>query len=281
MKTGAILTRLLVSYRFQITASEPAGRIPLTFFYDGEQAHKKSMMLTHIYGVYRFGSCIRLTDRQLQQLTTLLDRQPQSSPSHLNGRHVMPIDCVDGIGAVVVKHYIRGGLFGCFVKRRHLKSGKTRGQAEYEVLQKVRALGINAPEPVAFAFRGGLVYLAWLITLEIKRAQSLARLSLENEHHARAAMQSASRQIGRLIDSRIWHVDLHPGNVLVDQDNTAYLVDFDKGRDFHGSRKKLQARYLSRWQRAVQKHRLPVMLTEMLQQGLDIQMKSSKGKATA
>jgi len=205
----------------------------------------------------------------MHQLTTLFDRQPQSAKFHLNGRNVMPADDVDGIGAVVVKHYTRGGLLRYFVKRRHLKSGKTRGQAEYEVLQRVRNLGINAPEPVAFAYRGGLVYLAWLVTLEIKRAQSLARLSLEDLRQAREAMESALEQICLLIDSRIWHVDLHPGNVLVDQQKTVYLVDFDKGRHFRGNRRKLKARYLSRWQRAVRKHRLPEMLTEMLQKGLN------------
>jgi 3-deoxy-D-manno-octulosonic acid kinase len=226
------------------------------------------MVLTQVYGVYRFGSSIRLADRQLQQLATLLDRPPQSGPFHLNGRNVMLSGCVDGIGAVVVKHYTRGGLLRYIVKRHHLKSGKTRGQAEYEILQRVRDLGVNAPEPLAFAYRGGLIYLAWLVTIEIRQAQSLARLSLKNEQNARVAMASASAQIGLLIDSRIWHVDLHPGNILVDQENKVYLVDFDKGRYFRGNGEKLKARYLSRWQRAVKKHHLPEMLTEMLQKGL-------------
>jgi 3-deoxy-D-manno-octulosonic acid kinase len=229
------------------------------------------MILTQVCGAYRIGSSFRLTERQLDQLMTLFDRQPQSAEFHLNGRNVMPAAYVDGIGAVVVKPYARGGLLRYFVKRRYLKSGKTRGQAEYEVLQRVRALGINAPEPVAFAYRGGLAYLAWLVSLEIKGAQSLARLVLKDEQHARKAMESVLEQIGLLIDSRIWHVDLHPGNVLVDQENTVYLVDFDKGRYFQGNRKNLKARYLSRWQRAVKKHRLPQMLTEMLQQELSHQ----------
>jgi 3-deoxy-D-manno-octulosonic acid kinase len=228
----------------------------------------KSMILTQVYGAYRFGACFRLTDRQLHQLAVLCDRRPRSGNADLNGRNVMSAEFVDGIGMVVVKCYARGGLLRYFVKHRHLKSGKRRGQAEYEILQRVRKLGINAPEPIAFAHCGGWVYRTWLVTHAINQAQSLARLSLEDLQHARKAMESTLDQIRRLIDHRIWHVDLHPGNVLVNQENTVFLVDFDKGRFFRGSRARLKARYLSRWQRAVRKHRLPQMLTEALQTGL-------------
>jgi len=48
-----------------------------------------------------------------------------------------------------------------------------------------------------------------------------------------------------------------------------YLLDFDKGSVYHGNRQKLKFRYLTRWQRAVSKHRLPEMLTEILQAGLN------------
>jgi len=176
---------------------------------------------------------------------------------------------IDGIGSVVVKYYTRGGLIRHLVKRRYLKTGKTRGQIEYHLLQKVRSLGINAPKPIAFAYRGHLFYLAWLVTREICQPLTLAQLSRQNEEHARGAMKSAMEQIFVLIQNNILHVDLHPGNVVIDKNDRVFLVDFDRGHLYHGSKEKLGARYLARWQRAVIKHRLPEMLGEMMRAGLN------------
>ncbi len=82
-------------------------------------------------------------------------------------------------------------------------------------------------------------------------------------------MASVIEQIVSLIQNDILHVDLHPGNVVVDATGKVYLLDFDKGTVYYGNRQKLINRYLSRWQRAVNKHGLPKMLTEMMQNGLN------------
>jgi 3-deoxy-D-manno-octulosonic acid kinase len=71
-----------------------------------------------------------------------------------------------------------------------------------------------------------------------------------------------------LIQHRILHVDLHPGNVIMDAAGKVYLLDFDRGKVYHGDRQKLKNRYLTRWQRAVNKHGLPEFLAEMLRAGL-------------
>ena len=81
-------------------------------------------------------------------------------------------------------------------------------------------------------------------------------------------MESVIEQILLLIQNGILHVDLHPGNIVIDGDNQVFLVDFDKGKIYQGNREKLKNRYLSRWQRAVNKHGLPNMLNEMLIEGL-------------
>jgi RIO-like serine/threonine protein kinase len=130
------------------------------------------------------------------------------------------------------------------------------------------ALGINVPEPIAYAHRGRLFYRAWLVTREIHQPLSLARLSLQDEKKTTTAMHSVIEQISALIQNDILHVDLHPGNVLVDAAGKVYLLDFDKGRVYQGSREKLKNRYIARWQRAVVKHRLPDMLSDVLRTGL-------------
>ena len=106
------------------------------------------------------------------------------------------------------------------------------------------------------------------VTREIHQPLSLARLSLLDEEKARAALISAIEQVSLLIQNAILHVDLHPGNVIVDSAEKVYLLDFDRGHVYHGSRRKLKDRYLTRWQRAVRKHGLPTILTEMMQKEL-------------
>jgi 3-deoxy-D-manno-octulosonic acid kinase len=82
-------------------------------------------------------------------------------------------------------------------------------------------------------------------------------------------MESVIEQISALIQNDILHVDLHPGNVVVDPAGAVYLLDFDKGCVSPGNRQKLKNRYCARWQRAVNKHNLPKVLTEMMQNGLN------------
>ena len=227
------------------------------------------MVLNRTIDSYHFGFYLNLTDSQLRTLTGLFHHPGPSGVSALAGRtSVIPAQ-LNGIGSVVIKHYRRGGLMRYFIKQRYLKLGKTRAQIEFEMLQVVRNLGINAPEPVAYAHRGCIFYQAWLISRAIKHPLSLALLSLKDEKKTRQAMESVIGQISLLIQNDILHVDLHPGNIVVDGADQIFLVDFDKGQIHPGSKEKLRNRYLSRWQRAVTKHRLPDILTEMLQAGLN------------
>ena len=213
------------------------------------------------YNAYHFGACVALSDRQLQTLTEMFNRQTDTkAQTVLGGRCSVIQSQINGIGPVVIKQYMRGGFIRHLVKRVHFRMDKTRGQKEYEFLQKVRAFGINTPEPVAYAFIGSLVYKAWLITKAIDQAVSLAQLSLADQSRTRRVMESVMDQVYALIEHNILHVDLHPGNVIVTRENQVILIDFDKGRIFSGSKNKLQQRYLDRWQRAIIKHGLPAML---------------------
>jgi len=226
------------------------------------------MTLTQTYRAFRFGAGFHLSEQQMRALTTLFERPPQSEGTVLGGRLPVARHHIEGVGDVVVKAYQRGGFMRHLSSRRYLKVGKTRGQREYELLQKVRSLGIRAPEPVVYACKGCLFYSAWLATREIQQPRSLAQLSLQDHDHARRTMKSVIEQIARLIDHEILHVDLHPGNVVVDGADRVFLLDFDKGRPYRRGRQALKDRYYSRWRRAIIKHSLPVMLKDMLSEGL-------------
>ena len=222
------------------------------------------MITMQSYKAYHFGACYKLSDRQLQVLAEMFNRQTDmKSQTVLGGRCSTIQSQINGIGPVVIKQYMRGGFIRHLVKRAHFKIDKTRGQKEYEFLQKVRTFGINTPEPVAYAFIGSLIYKAWLITKAIDQAVSLAQLSLADQSRTRQIMESVMEQVYALIENNILHVDLHPGNVIVTRENKVILIDFDKGRIFSGSKNTLRDRYLQRWQRAIIKHGLPAMLNEI------------------
>jgi len=226
------------------------------------------MIETKTFEAFVFGSSLPLTDLQFDTLGRLCDQQPKSSEGTLGGRTSVTSDEIDGIGSIIIKRYTRGGLMRYLLKQRYLKLRATRCQREFELLQAVRNLGINAPEPIAFAYRGRLFYRAWLITRQIPQSLTLARLATQDPIQAQAVMPSVLEQISLLIHNGIVHPDLHPGNVVVDKEAKIFLVDFDKGYLFPGNKNKLRNRYLSRWQRALIKHQLPMVLYDMLQTGL-------------
>ena len=222
-----------------------------------------STTYTKIYNSYHFGSGSDIDDQQLKQLIRFFNLPKNSVHSDLGGRTSITVVRLQGIGSVVIKYYRRGGAIRYLMKKRYVKCGKTRCEIEYELLQKVRSLGINAPEPVAFAYRGRLFYQCWLVTREIQDHQTLVQISRSNAELARMAMKAVVKQVSMLIQNNILHADLHPGNVIVDNQNQVYLLDFDKGDVLPGDKNTLRARYLRRWNRAIQKHGLPKILSEV------------------
>ena len=221
-------------------------------------------MLTKKYGCYLFGSATELTDQQLEQFTKLFNEPVTPVDSVLGGRASVQINQIPGLGSVVIKHYTRGGLIRHLVKQRYVKWGKTRCQLEYDILNKVIDIGVSAPKPVAYAYQGRLCYRCWLVTREVEQQQTLARLSLTDVDRAFAVIGQIADNIATLIQNQILHVDLHPGNVLVDSNSRVYLIDFDKARYSNQNKDKLRDKYLSRWRRAVIKHRLPEMLNDLM-----------------
>ncbi len=222
-----------------------------------------TILLTRTYDAYHFGLSSDLSDKGLKQLIRIFEAPTDKVDAVLGGRRSITITHLEEIGSVVVKYYYRGGLVQYINQRRYLNLGKTRCQIEYEWLQKVRAMGINAPEPIAFAYRGRLLYQGWLVTREIKHHQTLAKISYSNEERSRMVMKEVIKQVATLIKNNIYHADLHPGNIIVDNQNHVYLLDFDKGSFFKGEKNILMDRYLRRWKRAIQKHRLPEVLNEI------------------
>ena len=223
-----------------------------------------SIISIKTYDSYNFGFSYDLSDQHLKHLIKLFQTPSKTADSLLGGRTSVLISEIDEIGSVAVKYYHRGGFIRHFIKKRYLKCGKTRCQIEYEILNKVLHLGINVPEPIVYAYRGIPFYKAWLVTRAVKQHQTLALLSLKDAVKAFSLMEKVVDHVSVLIQNKILHVDLHPGNVLVDQSFRIFLIDFDKAHFSCLNKDKLIDKYINRWQRAIVKHELPEMLWKIM-----------------
>ncbi|HJO62175.1 MAG TPA: lipopolysaccharide kinase InaA family protein, partial [Desulfobacterales bacterium] len=132
---------------------------------------------TQKYASFTVGSTLELTNQQLKCLTRLFIVPVKTLGPGLIGRSSVTISHLKGIGSVVVKHYTRGGFIRYFLKQRYLRWGRTRGETEFKILQEARQIGVSAPEPIAYAFKGGLFYKGWLVSKKIEGQQTLAKLA--------------------------------------------------------------------------------------------------------
>jgi RIO-like serine/threonine protein kinase len=209
-----------------------------------------------------------MSTEHLDQLIEVFEQPTTTSASVLGGRTSTSNVRLNGLGNMVVKHYRRGGWVRRIVEDKYLRWGSPRCRIEFDMLLEVRRYSVVVPEPIAFACQGHVFYRCWLVMRQIPSPQNLAEMSRVDLSSALAAVPSVADQIRRLIQHGIWHVDLHPGNVLVDPRRRTYLIDFDRAKRIRSAPSRLQHRYLRRWRRAVEKHGLPLQLAQQLETGL-------------
>jgi 3-deoxy-D-manno-octulosonic acid kinase len=224
---------------------------------------------TLVRGPYLIGGREYLSEEAATRIVQLMRTVPDDNPrGDLTGRGYTGIQTVEVIGRVFVKQYAHGGLLRHLTGGSFLCVGPSRSLQEFLMLERVRAIGINAPQPMLFVNKGSFLYRTWLFMEEIVEARNLAEVSrsenAEDPEVLHEAMMKLGEQVLALIDHKIFHVDLHPGNVLVQRDGRVSIVDFDKAREFKGSQERLRELYLRRWRRAVIKHKLSPVLTEVM-----------------
>lgn len=205
-----------------------------------------------------------LEDQELLKLCELFKTKIHGARSAIDqGSSVVKGDT--GVRKVVVKHYRRGGALHLINKHYYLSTfTASRAKREFEFLELVRRKGVNAPLPIAYAIKGGFIYRNWLATEEIPNTSDLCFLGENDYAKIEKYTVELARQIKILIKNKIFHVDLHPGNVIVDENDKLYILDFDKACFFKGSYNELRDKYILRWRRAVIKHNLSDLLSEYL-----------------
>ncbi len=162
----------------------------------------------------------------------------------------------------VLKHYHRGGFIRRFSADKYWWSGlaMTRAWREFSLLDTLWSSGLPCPKPYACkAERQGLVYSASLITQLIPATQTLAeRLSQpdqESDGLDAAQWQAVGHCVRQFHDAHFCHADLNADNILLDQDNRVYLIDFDKG-SLRKPARSWQFANLKRLRRSLMKYRM-------------------------
>ncbi len=144
--------------------------------------------------------------------------------------------------------------------------GPPRARIEYDMLLFAKKKGINVPMPLGFITRSsGLFYRCWLVAAAVLNAITLVEISLARTGDAARLMGQVAIQVQKLILAGIFHRDLHPGNVIVDDLGRPYLIDFDKAYVTRMNSKMLAGIIGRRWKRAVLKHNLPTNIATCLE----------------
>ncbi|MGO1626131.1 MAG: 3-deoxy-D-manno-octulosonic acid kinase [Halomonadaceae bacterium] len=138
----------------------------------------------------------------------------------------------------VLRPYRRGGMAARLSKDRYLWLGaeRTRALREIRLTARLYGQGLPVPRPVAVCVtRYGLSYTAALITRRIPGAKALASrlegLTPEQlERDLAGVLESTGAMIRRFHAAGLDHVDLNARNILIDADDTPWLIDLDRCR---------------------------------------------------
>jgi 3-deoxy-D-manno-octulosonic acid kinase len=135
-------------------------------------------------------------------------------------------------GTAVLRHYWRGGLVGKILSDQYLFTGlkNTRTYKEFTLLLELQKRGLNVPAPIgAQIHTRGLIYRGDLLTQEIPRAQSLQEI-LQHRPLAIEEMAKVGDAVAAFHQQGVYHADLNINNILFDQEQRVFIIDFDRGR---------------------------------------------------
>ena len=132
---------------------------------------------------------------------------------------------------LVLRHYRRGGLIAHLSTDRYLWRGEwlTRPFVEWQLMYHLARAGLPVPAPIGARYRrSGVTYTGDLITQRLIDGEPLsARL-------AQAVVPilhwiAIGRCLRRFHRDGICHADLNAHNVLLNDTEDVWLVDFDRG----------------------------------------------------
>ncbi len=132
----------------------------------------------------------------------------------------------------VLRHYMRGGLIGKFVRDRYFWGGEenTRSFAEWRLLKKLVEAGLPVPRPAAARYlRRGTFYTADIVTVTIPHVRPLSKVITEGPRPP-SFWASVGAAVHEFHAAGVYHADMNAYNVQIDDADRVWMLDFDKGR---------------------------------------------------
>ena len=132
---------------------------------------------------------------------------------------------------LALRHYHRGGLVARFLTDEYFWTGlsRTRAWKEWHLLASLYEKGLPVPAPVAArVIRQGLVYSADIMTVRIPKAQPVAQILMQ-QSLTEQSWQAIGACIRRFHQQGVYHADLNANNILLDNQQQVFIIDFDRG----------------------------------------------------
>lgn len=134
-------------------------------------------------------------------------------------------------GAMVLRHYLRGGLMARLTRDAFIWRGadNVRSLAEFRLLRQLHALGLPVPVPLAAAYwRNGRHYRAAILLERITDVHSFGHRVLVDV--ASAPWRECGALIAHFHAAGLDHADLNVHNLLFNDAGKGWMIDFDKSR---------------------------------------------------
>ncbi len=176
---------------------------------------------------------------------------------------------------MVVRKYYRGGLVRHLNKDLHFAlSLEPRPFREMDLLDNLVEEGFPTTQPVFAAIRrvlAGSFYQGYLATKELENHSNFLSMIVDSEKKNEKLAHAAGLAADELLKQGVLHRDLHPGNVLVDNETgDVAIIDFDGFRVTDNGGSESDRSYLvERWARSIHKHQLNPLLIDNFKSGLE------------
>ena len=177
--------------------------------------------------------------------------------------------------SLVVRKYYRGGLLRHFNKDLHFALGvEPRPFREMDLLDNLVEEGFATTKPVFAAIRkvfAGSFYQGYLATKELENHSNFLSMIVHSKKKNDKLAHAAGLAADELLKQGVLHRDLHPGNVLVDNETGGVaIIDFDGfGLTELAGSESDRSYLVERWARSIRKHQLNPVLIENFKSGLE------------